>query len=139
MIENGSKVTIHYKLTVEGTMVDSSEDRGPLTYTQGENQIVPGLEEHLSGLEAGVKTSVVVPPEKGYGVRNPEAVQAIPKGAFEDVGKIAEGMVIQGDAGQGQRFSAVVSEISESSVTLDMNHPLAGKTLEFEVEVVNVA
>jgi FKBP-type peptidyl-prolyl cis-trans isomerase 2 len=138
MIKTGSKVSIHYKLSIHGDLFDSSEGREPLTYVHGSKQIVTGLEEALDGMEAGEETRVSVPAEKAYGPHNPEAVQTFPKSAFESPEKMSVGTTIQGRSRQGQRFTAVVTQISKENVTLDLNHPLAGKTLDFEVQVVEV-
>ncbi|MBI4249214.1 MAG: peptidylprolyl isomerase [Elusimicrobia bacterium] len=136
-IRTGSAVKIHYTLTVDGAVVDSSSGKEPLAFVQGAGQIIPGLEEKLLGLSAGDKRSVVVTPEKGYGVRDSKAVQKVPKKALRDSEKIKIGDVLQGQQGD-QPFRASVVEIGSQDVTLDFNHPLAGKTLNFDVEVMDV-
>jgi FKBP-type peptidyl-prolyl cis-trans isomerase SlyD len=138
MIKQGSKVSIHYKLFVEGNLIDSSQGREPLTYVQGSNQIVPGVEEHLEGMEAGDETRVSIPAEKGYGPRDPEALQTVPMSAFESPEKMSVGTTVQGRSQQGPPFTAVVAKVSKDNITLDFNHPLAGKTLDFEFEVIEV-
>jgi FKBP-type peptidyl-prolyl cis-trans isomerase SlyD len=138
MIANGATVTIHYKLTVDGMLVDSSEGREPLTYTQGQGQIVPGLERHLEGLSAGARTKVKIPPEDAYGELNEDAIQTLPKSAFEESKGLEVGRMIQGRTVEGQSFSATIRRIDENNVTLDLNHPLAGRTLLFEVEILKV-
>lgn len=138
MIEKGSQVKLHYTLTVDDQVVDSSFDRDPIAYVHGQGQIVPGLEEQLEGLEAGdKKVTSEIPPEKGYGPRRPDALQKVAKTAFEDPTQLAQGNLVSGQV-QGRPFQARVAEVSAESVTLDMNHPLAGKTLQFEVEIVEV-
>ena len=137
MIKDGSKVAINYTLTVDGRVVDSSEGKEPLSYTQGSGQIIPGLEEQLKGLAKGEKKTVEVPPAKGYGERNDAAVQKVPRSSFKDGGDLEVGMMVSGQA-QDQNFQAKVIEVGDKDVTLDLNHPLAGKTLNFEVEVVEV-
>jgi FKBP-type peptidyl-prolyl cis-trans isomerase 2 len=138
MISNGARVSIHYRLFVDGKMVDSSEDRGPLNYTQGQGQIVAGLERHLAQLNAGDKTTVEIPPEDAYGLMNEDAIQKLPKQAFEDSDGLEEGRMIQGRTLEGQAFSATIRKVEGDEVTLDMNHPLAGKNLVFEVEIIEV-
>lgn len=138
MIEDGSNVTIHYKLTIDGEVVDTSEGRDPLTYVQGESQIIPGLEEHLSALSEGDVTSVSVPPEKAYGARNPEASVEVAKEAFDEPEKLQVGTRIQAWDTEGRKFSALVEEVADETVTLDLNHPLAGRTLDFDVEILEV-
>lgn len=137
MIAQGSKVSIHYKLTVEGEVVDSSEGQDPLAFTHGSGEIIPGLEEELIGLKIGDKKSVSIPPEKGYGRYEAEAIQQVPISAFGEADKLKAGDVVSGEM-QGQTFRATVVEIDAENVRLDLNHPLAGKTLEFQVEVVGV-
>lgn len=136
-IQNGSKVSIHYAVKVDGVLVDTSKERGPLSYVQGEGQIVPGLEGKLLGMEVGERKSVTVTPEEGYGPREDEAVKRVPRAAFADVEQLQVGSIVQGSV-EGQAFQAVVMAIDASDVTLDLNHPLAGKTLEFDVEVVAI-
>lgn len=136
-IQKGSKVTIHYTLKVEDQIVDSSKNTTPLTYTQGQNEIIPGLEDALINMNAGDKTSVTILPEKGYGHHNPAAIHKIPKENFADSDKLKVGSFIRGEAA-GQNFEAIVSEIGDTEITIDMNHPLAGKTLNFEVEIMNI-
>jgi len=138
MIANGSKVSIHYTLTVDDEIIDSSEGHEPLEYEHGTGEIVPGLENALIGLMAGDKRNVVVTPEDGYGVANPEAVQEIELEAFADDEGLEVGAVISVETDEGDTFDAVVMEISETTVTLDLNHPLAGKTLHFDVVIVSV-
>ena len=139
MIKEGSTVKIHYTLAVDGKQIDDSKSRGPLSYVQGAGQIVRGLEEHLAELQAGDVTRVEVPQEKAYGVRNEEAVQVLPLDAFENPDGLQVGAMIEGATAEGQRFSAMVKGVDENNVTLDLNHPLAGKTLLFEVEILEVS
>lgn len=137
-IKNGSTVSIDYKLTVDGKVVDQSKEGQPLSYVQGSQQIISGLEEALAGLKKGDKKSVSISPEKGYGVRDDKALQKVPASAFgDDSGKLKVGEVVSGKV-NGQEFQAVIAKMDKDFVTLDLNHPLAGKTLNFDVEIVNV-
>ena len=141
MIKKGSKVTIHYTLTVDGHVVDSSQGNDPLTYTQGGGDIIPGLEEQLVGLAKGDKKTVTVSPDKGYGQPNPNAIQTVAKTSFQDSDNSKElkaGDVVTGHMGD-QRFQAIIVSVDKDTVTLDLNHPLAGKTLTFAIEVIEVA
>lgn len=137
MIAAGSKVSIHYTLTVEGAVVDSSTGREPLEYVQGQGMLVPGIEAGLAGAEAGEKRHVKVAPDQGYGELHPELLIKAPREALAHLTDLAVGMVVQGEGPDGP-FRAVVREVGEKEITLDLNHPLAGKTLEFDVEVVSV-
>jgi len=138
VIKKESKVTLNYKLTVDGEVVDSSEGKDPFTYNHGEGEIVPGLEEALEGMKEGEKKSISVPPEKGYGEANPDAMQKVPRAAFQGGGELAVGEMVLGQAG-GHEFQAKIVALDDEEVTLDLNHPLAGKTLEFQVEIMAVS
>ncbi len=136
-IKKGSNVRMNYTLTVDGKVVDSSSGREPLSFEQGAGQIIPGLEKALEGLKNGDKKQVTVPPEEGYGVIDPKAVQKVPKASFKDMKNLKVGMPVRGQ--QGNRpIQATVVAIGAKEITLDFNHPLAGKTLNFDVEIVEV-
>jgi FKBP-type peptidyl-prolyl cis-trans isomerase 2 len=117
--------------------VDSSSGREPLEYTQGEGMLVPGIEAGLAGAVAGEKRHVKVEASQGYGELHPELLIKAPKQALAHLTDLAVGAVVQGEGPDGP-FRAVVRELGETEITLDLNHPLAGKTLEFDVEVVSV-
>jgi FKBP-type peptidyl-prolyl cis-trans isomerase SlyD len=138
MIKNGSQVKLHYTLTVDGEVVDSSKGSDPLSYVHGKGQIIPGLEEQLEGLGAGDTKDAEIPPEKGYGMPNPDAVQEVPKSSFGDPDSLSVGDVVSGQAGD-QPIQARISELRNDTIVVDMNHPLAGMTLSFAVEIVEVS
>lgn len=138
MIANGSTVKMHYTLTVDGAVLDSSAGGEPLEFVQGEGQIIPGLEKEIGGFSQGDKKHVTVSAENGYGLKHPELLQKVPKAAFgADTAELKVGAVVGGRTPNGV-FQAVVAEITEADITLDLNHPLAGKTLDFDVEIVSV-
>lgn len=137
MIPSGATVRIHYTLTVGGRLVDSSAGGEPLSYIQGMGQIVPGLEEEVGDMGPGQKKTVSVGPDKGYGDVDPRAFVRVPKSSFRDLQGLEVGIMVRGRK-EDQEFSALVTEIGDEDVTLDLNHPLAGKTLDFEIEVVEV-
>lgn len=136
-IKNGSKVSLRYKLTVDGKVVDSSEGRGPLLFEQGKGQVIQGLEDELIGLSIGDKKSITIPPEKAYGQHNQEGIKKVERAAFQNADELEVGGVVSGQAG-ASRFQATIIELTDKEVTIDLNHPLAGKTLNFDVEVVDV-
>jgi FKBP-type peptidyl-prolyl cis-trans isomerase 2 len=138
MIVAGSKVSLHYTLTVDGAAVDSSRGREPLQYVQGEGMLVPGVEAGLAGAAAGEKRRFAVAPADGYGEIDPELLILAPREALAHLEDLKVGAVVMGEGPDGP-FRALVREIGETEVTLDLNHPLAGKTLEFDVEVISVA
>lgn len=137
MIQQGANVCIHYKLQVDGEVIDTSEGREPLTYVQGADQIIPGLQSAIETMEVGDKKSVTVEPEDAYGQSDPERKQDVPREAFPNIDDLSVGDQVSGEAG-GKPLLATVAAIGDDSVTLDLNHPLAGKTLDFEVELVSV-
>ena len=136
-IKKDSKVAIHYTLTVEGKVEDTSKNRGPLEYTQGAGQIIIGLEKALEGLKAGDKKSVDIEAKEAYGEVKPEAKRRLPKTAITNIETMKVGDIV-GASANGHTFRAKISEITDTEVELDFNHPLAGKKLHFDVEVVSV-
>ena len=137
MIKEGSNVKFDYTLTVDGTVRDSSAGRGPLEYTQGAGQIIPGLEEAMEGLNVGDKKTVTIAAEKAYGPVLEEAVKRVSKDAISNADQLKPGDMV-GASNEGHTFRAVVKEITDTEVTLDFNHPLAGKDLTFDVEVKEI-
>lgn len=137
-IETGAQVQVEYTLTVDGQVVDSSQGRGPLKYVQGQGQLIPGFERQLVGLRRGDERDVTVSPEEGYGPVNPQAFIEVPKTQLPADTKPEVGMMLQGNTQDGRPFRATISEVGDETVKLDMNHPLAGKTLNFHVKIVEV-
>ena len=137
-VENGSNVSIEYTLKDEGGKVlDTNKGKNPLTFTQGQQQIIPGLERELVGMHAGEEKKVVVKPEDGYGPVVPNAQTEVPKDAVPKEG-LKVGTPLMARSGSGETRPVVVKEIKENTVVLDLNHPLAGKTLFFDVKVLGV-
>jgi len=135
MITKNKVVSIHYTLTNNGgEVIDSSNGEDPLAFIYGLGQIIPGLEKELDGKATGDKFQVSIPPEEAYGVRNDQMVQKVPKTEFEEVETVQVGMQFQVDTPNGPMILTVV-EILENELVLDANHPLAGETLNFDVEV----
>lgn len=130
--------SFHYTLTDDaGQVIDSSAGREPLAYLHGQGQIVPGLEKQMEGRQVGDKFDAHVTPEEGYGVRHPELVQEVPREAFQGVADIQPGMQFQGQGPQGV-INVTVTRVEDGKVHIDGNHPLAGKTLHFAIEVADV-
>ena len=137
-IANQTVVSFNYTLTDDqGQVIDSSEGREPLTYLQGSGQIVPGLENAMAGHQVGDKFNVDVKPEEGYGVHHAELIQQVPREAFQGVADVQPGMQFQGQGPQGV-INVTVTKIEGDQVHIDGNHPLAGQTLHFAVEVTGV-
>jgi len=138
MIEKGKVVKLNYTLTVKGQVVDSSEGREPLEYTQGEQMIIPGLENRLEGMKVGEKKTVIVGPEDAYGTVNKDAIIEVPKTQLGEDMEPQIGMMIQMQTPSGQALTGKIVEVKEDAVVVDFNHPLAGQELTFEVEVVGI-
>lgn len=128
----------HYTLRNDAEdVIDSSEGREPLAYLHGAGNIVPGLEEELVGKASGDKFKVSVSPEQGYGIKHDALIEEVPRDAFQGVENIDVGMRFQADSDRGPMVVTVVG-VTEETVTVDGNHPLAGETLHFDIEVVEV-
>jgi FKBP-type peptidyl-prolyl cis-trans isomerase SlyD len=131
-------VHIHYTLTNdEGDVLDSSEGHNPLAYIHGLGNIIPGLENALTGKQVGDRLSVTVSPEEAYGLRDDDLIQAVPKTAFEGVEEIEPGMQFHAETPEGVQLVTVI-EVLDDEVILDGNHPMAGMTLNFAVEVTDI-
>ncbi|WP_028972525.1 FKBP-type peptidyl-prolyl cis-trans isomerase [Spirochaeta cellobiosiphila] len=120
-----------------GEVLDSSSDHGPIAYIHGMGNLVPGLEKALEDKSAGDKIDIKLEPKEGYGIYNEELVQDVPKDYLKEIPDLAVGMELEGETEEGIQI-VYVKEIGEDTITIDGNHPLAGKTLEFHVEVVSV-
>ncbi len=132
-------VFMQYTLTDEqGQVIDASTEEQPMPYLHGHGNIVPGLEKALEGLKAGETIKVAVTPEEGYGQVDPQAVQLFALDAFENIDEIKPGMQFHAEGPEGQVQVITVREIREDGVLIDRNHPLAGKTLNFEVVISEV-
>lgn len=137
-VEAGSKVSLEYTLSDDdGKVLDSNKGREPLTYVQGEQQIVPGLEKALAGMHQGEEKKVVVAPADGYGDVDPGAMAEVPKAMIPaDALQIGTELVARNREGATRLVR--IKEIKDETVIIDLNHPLAGKTLHFHVRVVGV-
>ncbi len=130
--------SFHYTLTNDhGDVLDSSVGREPLTYLQDKGNIVAGLEKAMAGKSTGDKFEVDVSPEEGYGVRQQGMIQIVPRSAFQGIDALEPGMQFQSQGSHGP-MSVVVTAIDGDQVTVDGNHPLAGETLHFAIEVTDV-
>ncbi len=130
--------TFHYILTDDaGQVIDRSPDDQPLSYFHGAGNIVPGLEKALDGRRAGDSLTVEVAPAEAYGERVESLVQQVPREAFQGIDRIEPGMQFQANGGQGPVLVTVM-EVGDTQVRIDGNHPLAGKTLHFDVRITDV-
>jgi FKBP-type peptidyl-prolyl cis-trans isomerase SlyD len=137
-ISDNKVVQMHYELkNAEGVILDSSKGREPLAYIHGMGNIIPGLEKELQNKAKGDKINAVIAPEEAYGVKDDQKIFKVGKNQFQGDGGIEVGMQIQADAG-GRMEVGIVEAIEGEEVTLNFNHPLAGETLHFDVEVMEV-
>lgn len=137
-VSKNTVVTINYTLTNDrGEVLDSSQGAEPLAYIQGVGSIIPGLEAALEGKQKGDTLNVSIAPAEGYGERNDALVQEVPMSMFEGVDEVQAGMQFHAQT-QGGVQVVTVTKVEGDQVTIDANHPLAGETLNFEVEVVDV-
>ena len=137
-VANNKVVEIHYILKDrEGELIDSSEGQAPLAYIHGIGNIIPGLEKELEGKNIGDKVKAVIPPAQGYGEYEEKMVHKIPKENFKDESQIKLEAQFRVDMEDGPRI-ATITQIEESEVTVDMNHPLAGEVLSFDTEIIDV-
>ena len=139
-VKTGDTVRIHYTGTLtDGSTFDSSQGRDPLEFTVGSGQIIPGLDKAIPGMTVGDKKTVQVPAEDAYGETNPEARQDVPRAEIPDDIPLDLGTQLQVQAQGGQVLPVTVVAVTEEVVTLDANHPLAGKDLTFAIELVEIA
>ena len=136
----GDTLHIHYKGTFDdGTVFDSSEGREPLTFELGSGQIIPGLDAGVAGMKAGETRTVRVEASDAYGEHDPNKVQAVDRANVPDHIPTEPGTQLQVQTQDGQPLNVVVVETTDEHLVLDANHPLAGKALNFEVELVEVS
>ncbi|MEJ2257738.1 MAG: peptidylprolyl isomerase [Woeseiaceae bacterium] len=137
--KSGDTVRIHYKGTLDdGTEFDSSAGRDPLEFSLGEGQVIPGFDNAVDGMAVGESKTVTIPAEEAYGERHDQLVQEVPKDALPDEIDPAVGMHLQSRSPEGQVMNLVVTDVADESITVDGNHPLAGKSLTFDIELVEI-
>jgi FKBP-type peptidyl-prolyl cis-trans isomerase SlyD len=138
-IQSGATVQLEYTLTDDGgAVIGSNRGRVPLRYTHGQNEIPVGLERALAGLHAGDHKSVTLPPEEAFGAVDPKATAEVPKDSLPSDALVV-GTPLIAQAPDGGERPVRVKEIREQSVVLDLNHPLAGRTLHFDIHVLDVS
>lgn len=136
----GDTVAIHYTGSLaDGSQFDSSEGRDPLRFTLGSGQIIAGLDAAITGMSQGEKKSVTIAAAEAYGDHRPEAVQAVPRAQIPAEIPLEVGGGLQVQTPDGQTIPVTVTSVTDEEVTLDANHPLAGKDLTFAVELVEIA
>ena len=138
VISDDVVVSLDYTLTVDGELVDSSDENEPIQSIQGQGQVIPGLERSLYGMGVGDSKQVVVAASEGYGDEDPEAYADVPRSEFPSQIPLEPGVELQLTNQDGEQLQAFIESIEEDSVRLNFNHPLAGKELHFAVEVIDL-
>jgi FKBP-type peptidyl-prolyl cis-trans isomerase 2 len=141
VVKKGDKVKVEYTGTLEdGSVFDSSDKHdAPIEFTVGSGQLIKGFEDAVIGMKVGEEKEIKLPPEEAYGPHNPELVKDMPKDVFPENQDIQPGMIFLVSLQDGRQIPVWISKISEDSVTVDLNPPLAGKTLTFKIKIVEIA
>ncbi len=138
IVSEGKVVKLSYVLTVDGKVVDKSKKGQPLVVKIGEHQVIPGFEQGLMGMKVGQEKSFTVPPKEGYGEINPKAIITIPRSRLPKDVKITPGMTLYGQGADGRPFPVKVVKVNKDTAVVDLNNPMAGKTLHFDVQVLDI-
>lgn len=148
VITDNVVVTLDYELSVDGQIVDSSDGGDPIIFLQGAGQVIAGLEKSIYGMATGESKLIIITPEDGYGEIDSEEIVEVPRDEFPEDFPLEPGVEItvnsenedgdEGEEGEEELLEATIVSVSEDSVTLDFNHPLAGKTLTFNVNVLDI-
>lgn len=137
--KSGDTVKIHYTGTLDdGTQFDSSAGRDPLEFTVGSGQVIPGFDQAVEGMAVGDKKDVHIEAEDAYGPRHDQMIQEVPRSALPDDLEPQVGMGLQARRPDGAMLDLTITEVGEESITVDGNHPLAGKALNFALELVEI-
>ncbi len=138
--KQGDTVKVHYTGQLEdGTVFDSSREREPLQFALGKGEVIPGFEQAVLGMKLGESKTATIPPDQAYGAHRPEIVVTIERGQFPTHLKPKVGEHLEIHQENGENLVVTVTDVAESSVTLDANHPLAGKALTFDIQLVEIA
>jgi FKBP-type peptidyl-prolyl cis-trans isomerase SlyD len=137
-VDDGKVVAMHYTLQVDGQVVDTSEGGEPLEFIQGMGHIIPGLEHELYDMKIGDSKGVTVPPKDGYGETDETAFMDVPRDAFPEDVPLEKGTELELRDQAGNPVYARVDDVSDQNIRLDMNHPLAGKELHFDVKIAGL-
>ncbi len=138
MIRNGSVVRFEYTLSGEnGEVIQSNKGKDPVTYTHGQHEVIPGLEKELSGMKVNEEKNICLQPEEAYGAVDPKGFKEVPKTEIP-AAAIEVGTPLSARSSEGEDVIIRVHEVKQKTVILDFNHPLAGKTLNFDVKVIDI-
>lgn len=138
-VKNGDKIKVDYTGTLEdGKVFDTSEGKEPLEFEAGSGKVIKGFDEAVIGMEKGEEKEVKIPKEEAYGDINPELVKKVPRDKLPSDQEPKQGMVLLLKSPDGQQIPARIAEVSDTDVSIDLNHPLAGKNLTFKIKVVDI-
>ena len=136
---SGNTVKIHYRGTLtDGSEFDSSRERQPLEFTLGSGSVIPGFDKAVDGMTVGENKSFTIPCDEAYGPHNPNLIQEVPRGELPEGMEPQLGMRLSATVQGGQQIDLVVTRVTDETVHLDANHPLAGEDLTFEVELIAI-
>ncbi|RTL51069.1 MAG: peptidylprolyl isomerase [Sphingobacteriales bacterium] len=139
-VKKGDTVKVHYHGKLEdGTTFDSSEGREPLEFEVGSGMVIAGFDDGVTGMQIGEKKTIHIPADEAYGPVQEEMIMEFPRDRFPDDMTPEVGMQLNMSNGQGQNFPVVIVDVKDTVVILDANHPLAGKDLVFDLELVAIA
>lgn len=139
-VTNGATVEVHYTGTLaDGTVFDSSIEREPLKFTLGQGMLIPGFEAGIMDMEVNDKKVVFIPSDQAYGQRHEEMLHEVQKSQLPQEIEPQVGMPLVSQTPEGQEMHFIIAEVKENSIIVDGNHPLAGKDLTFEIEVISIA
>lgn len=138
-IRPGSRVTMHFSLTLEdGTVAEDSFDGEPLEFTMGDGTLNEGLELGLYGMQVGDEETLTMSPEQTFGFHDPENVHELPRSDFDEDQPLEEGMIIAFNTPAGDELPGMIRQVSDDSVTVDFNHPLAGHDLLYRIKIIDI-
>lgn len=137
-VKNDLVVSMVYELTVDGKVLDGNDEKEPLEFIQGHGHIVPGLEQQIDGMAIGETRDILVKAEDGYGEYDPDDFAEIPRAEFPTDMVIMRGMEMVIEDESGDEYSGFVEEVTVDAVTLNFNHPLAGKDLNFKIKIIGL-
>lgn len=138
IIAEGTQVTLNFALKLsDGSVIDSTFDKAPATFRVGDGKLLPGFEKAIFGLKAGDNDTFVITPEHGFGQSNPNNIQQFPRDQFTDIDLI-EGLMLSFADAQKAETPGVVKSFDDEEVSIDFNHPLAGRNVHFQVEIIDV-
>ena len=140
VIDTDSKVTLHFALKLEnGDIIDSTFDKSPASFEMGDGSLLPGFEKVLAGLKTGDQQTFVIKPEDGFGAANPNNRQQISRSEFPEDIELVEGLMLSFADAQKAEMPCVLHAFDDQIVTIDFNHPLAGRDIIFEVQIISIA